>query len=254
VETENKEKIEELNQKIEEVKSSISYNNNVPEVESNIPTIPSDLNTEWEKVKENASREIPTIPFDLNEDWEKVKENANKVIVVPIIPPDLNNVWETVKANANKVPEIKSTIPTIPSDLNEEWETIKENASREIPTIPFDLNEEWDVVATLPIDAPDVFIYNDLLYTLADQHVDNITDCVYEIMPEDLGYRLEQLEKLRHTTTANEIIFHKPGDTITNNYSAHQLILPFNEDFTECICHLWKEIVCSCWGQRNNHY
>jgi hypothetical protein len=44
---------------------------------------------------------------------------------------------------------------------------------------------------------------------------------------------LAQLEKLRYSLTANEIIFHKPGDTITNNYSAHQLILPFSEDFTE---------------------
>jgi hypothetical protein len=33
--------------------------------------------------------------------------------------------------------------------------------------------------------------------------------------------------------TTNEIIFHKPGDTITNNYSANQLTLRFGQDFTE---------------------
>jgi hypothetical protein len=106
VETESKEKLEELNKKIEEDKSSILHNNNVSEVEGKIPTIPSDLNEEWETVKENASREIPTIP------------------------PDLNAKWETVKANANKVPGIESSIPTIPSDLNTKWETVKANANK----------------------------------------------------------------------------------------------------------------------------
>jgi hypothetical protein len=172
VETENKEKIEELNKKIEEVKSSILHNNNIPEVESNIPIIPSDLNEEWETVKENASRKIPNIPSELNSNWETVKANANREIIVPTIPSDLNADWETVKANANKIPVIEDNIEEVKSSIF---------------IIPSDLNEKWDVVATLPIDGTDVFINGDSLYTWADQQVENIADCVFEIIPEDLG-------------------------------------------------------------------
>jgi hypothetical protein len=101
VETENKEKIEELNQKIGNTSSTFNtqLNNqiaiiekNIEEVKSSIPTIPSDLNANWEK--ENASREIPTIPSDLNEEWETVKENAGREIST--IPSDLNEEWDVL--------------------------------------------------------------------------------------------------------------------------------------------------------------
>jgi vacuolar-type H+-ATPase subunit I/STV1 len=72
VSNENKEKLGELNKNIDNQITTIEKT--MEEIKSTIPTIPSDLNSKWETVKADASREIPTIPSDLNEEWETLKE------------------------------------------------------------------------------------------------------------------------------------------------------------------------------------
>jgi hypothetical protein len=106
VSNENKEKMGELNKNIGNQITTIEKT--IEEVKTTIPTIPSDLNSKWETVKTNTSREIPTIPSDLNSKWETVKADASREI--PTIPSDLNEEWETIKTNADKVPGIESKV------------------------------------------------------------------------------------------------------------------------------------------------
>jgi hypothetical protein len=91
--------------------------------------------------------------------------------------------YNTVEARAANVEDLEWHVEQMIDGLGEmddritKLETTKSNPS-----------------VTLPIHANDVSIYGDSLYTWADQQVENIADCVYNIMPSNLAYRLEQLE------------------------------------------------------------
>jgi predicted DNA-binding protein len=102
VETESKEKLEELNKRIGNTSSTFNtqLNNLITTIEKNIEevknTIPNKLKADLKTVKTNASRvhgiesSILSIPSDLNTERETVKANSNKVFEIE--SPDILNI------------------------------------------------------------------------------------------------------------------------------------------------------------------